>query len=67
MDPDAQAFGQPAARSIAIYTLAESAGQRALKILSKLVPGINVALSSDKACTDRLVSLARNAELFVSA
>lgn len=66
-DPDASALAQLAARSIAIYTLAETAGQRALQILSKLVPGINVSLNSDKVCTDRLAALARNAELFVFA
>jgi hypothetical protein len=66
-DPDAGALAQLAARSIAIYTLAETAGQRALQILGKLVPGINVALNSDKVCTDRLAALARNAEIFVFA
>lgn len=66
-DPDEQALVALAARSIAIYTLAETAGQRALQILAKLVPGINVALNSDKVCTDQLATLARNAELFVFA
>lgn len=66
-DPDEQALVALAARSIAIYTLAETAGQRALQILARLVPGINVALNSDKVCTDRLANLARNAELFVFA
>ncbi|WP_316234552.1 protein DpdD [Bradyrhizobium sp. SZCCHNR1020] len=66
-DLDEQSITALAARSIAIYTLAETAGQRALQILAKLVPGIDVALNSDKVCTDRLATLARNAELFVFA
>jgi hypothetical protein len=66
-DPDADALAQLVARSIAIYTLAETAGQRAQQLLSKLVPGINVSLNSDKVCTDRLAALARNADLFVFA
>ncbi|WLB09484.1 protein DpdD [Bradyrhizobium elkanii] len=66
-DPDEQSITALAARSIAIYTLAETAGTRALQILTKLVPGIDVALNSDKVCTDRLAALARNAELFVFA
>lgn len=66
-DPDEQAITALAARSIAIYTLAETAGQRALQILAKLAPGINVALNSDKVCTERLATLARNAEVFVFA
>ncbi len=66
-DPDAGAIAQLAARSIAIYTLTETAGQRALQVLSKLVPGINVSLNSDKVCTERLTALAQNAEFFVFA
>lgn len=66
-DSDEQSVAALAARSIAIYTLAETAGQRALQILAKLVPGIKVALNSDKVCTDRLATLARNADLFVFA
>ena len=66
-DPDEQSIAALAARSIAIYTLAETAGTRALQILTKLAPSINVALNSDKVCTDRLAALARSAELFVFA
>lgn len=66
-DLDTQALAQLAARRIAIYTLSEAAGLRALQILIKLVPGIKVALNSDKVCTDRLAALARTAELFVFA
>ena len=66
-DPDAQALTALAARSVAIYTLAETAGQRALQILTKLAPGVDVALNSDRVCTDKLAALARSAELFVFA
>jgi hypothetical protein len=54
-------------RTVAIYTLAESAGQRAAKLLLQLAPTARVSLNSDLVCTERLASLARNADLFVFA
>lgn len=54
-------------RSIAIYTLAEAAGQRAAKLLLQLAPTAKVSLNSDLVCTDRLAGLARNSDLFVFA
>jgi hypothetical protein len=54
-------------RSIAIYTLAETAGQRAANLLRQLAPTARVSLNSDLVCTERLASLARNADLFIFA
>ena len=56
-----------AGRSIAIYTLAEAAGQRAAKMLAQLVPDIKVSLNNDTVCTERLASLAQKSDLFVFA
>jgi hypothetical protein len=50
---------------IAIYTLAERAGQCALKALSVLVPKAKILLNSDRVSTESLKSLARNADIFV--
>ena len=69
--PETRADETPASelanRSIAIYTLAEAAGQRAAKLLLQLAPTARVSLNSDLVCTDRLASLARNSDLFVFA
>jgi hypothetical protein len=66
-DEEVGAVASLAGRSIAIYTLAETAGLRALRMLSQLIPAANVTLNSDKVCTDRLANLARSADLFVFA
>ncbi len=66
-DEEAGAVAGLGGRSIAIYTLAETAGLRAVRMLSQLIPAASVALNSDKVCTDRLASLARSADLFVFA
>ena len=52
---------------IGIYTLTEGAGQRAKLILQKYFPGVRVETNNDGVATDRLVSLAKNADLFVFA
>lgn len=66
-DEEADALAGLADRSIAIYTLAESAGIRALRVLRQLIPAANVILNSDKVCTDRLATLANSADIFVFA
>lgn len=50
---------------IGIYTLTESVGLRVKKELKELFPKINVQLNSDKTSTTSLVSLAKNADLFI--
>lgn len=52
---------------IGIYTLTESAGQRALQILRNRFPQAQVQMNSDPVATDRLTHLAKNADIFVFA
>lgn len=54
-------------RSVAIYTLAESAGERAMEMLQELYPTAKVSLNNDTVCSDRLAALARRADFFVFA
>ena len=54
-------------RKIAIYTLAEQAGQRAAKMLKQLCPEVSVDINSDEVCTERLIALAKHADIFVFA
>ncbi|WP_312143706.1 MULTISPECIES: protein DpdD [Stutzerimonas stutzeri subgroup] len=52
---------------IGIYTLTEGAGQRAKEILERMYPKAVVELNSDAVSTDRLVALAKAADIFVFA
>jgi len=52
---------------IGIYTLTEGAGQRAKCILKSYFPGIRVETNNDNVATDRLISLAKNSDIFVFA
>lgn len=52
---------------IGIYTLTDGAGLRAKQLLEKLFPKARVELNGDSVATDRLTSLARNADRFVFA
>ena len=54
-------------RKIAIYTLAEQAGQRAAKMLKQLCPEVSVDINSDAVCTEPLIALAKHADIFVFA
>ena len=54
-------------KKVAIYTLMESAGQRAADLLKRLCPTARVELNGDHECTKRLINLARTADLFVFA
>jgi inorganic pyrophosphatase/exopolyphosphatase len=56
-----------AGKLIAIYTLTESAGLRAKKIIETLFQGSKVTLNSDHVETDRLKQLAKNSDFFVFA
>ncbi|WP_321968620.1 protein DpdD [Paraburkholderia tropica] len=60
-------FEHLANKSVGIYTLTESAGQRAAQILASLVPSCHVELNSDHVATARLKQLAANADVFVFA
>jgi hypothetical protein len=52
---------------IGIYTLMESAGQRAKQFLTERYPEARVEINSDPVATDRLTHLARTADIFVFA
>ena len=52
---------------IGIYTLTETAAQRARLFLRKLFPKARVEINTDMASTDRLKHLAANADIFVFA
>jgi hypothetical protein len=52
---------------IGIYTLTEPAGQRAQQFLRKLFPQARVEVNADHVATDKLKSLAANADIFVFA
>ncbi len=56
-----------AGKKIGIYTLTESAGQRAAALLADLCSSVDVELNADHECTKRLIALARNADIFVFA
>jgi hypothetical protein len=52
---------------IGIYTLTEGAGQRAKGILERMYPKATVEINSDAVSTDRLITLAEKADIFVFA
>lgn len=63
----AQAVAKKFKGLIGIYTLTEGAGQRAKSILERYFPDARVETNKDHAATDRLISLAKNADIFVFA
>lgn len=52
---------------IGLYTLTESAGIRAKRVLEKLLPAARIEFNSDHAASDRLRQLATNSDVFVFA
>ena len=70
-DNESNGFSQAATTKfkglIGIYTLTEGAGQRAKSILEKYFPDARVETNKDHAATDRLSTLAKNADVFVFA
>jgi hypothetical protein len=59
--------GQDYNGHIGIYSLTEGALQRSLDVLRKYYPRARVEVNNDHEATDRLRSLARNADVFVFA
>jgi hypothetical protein len=57
--------GRLSGQSIAIYTLTERIGRRAAAVISSRFQDVRVHLVHDKASTDRLEQLARNADIFI--
>ena len=56
-----------AGKKVGIYTLVEPAGQRAAALLEHLCPSVRVEVNSDHECTQRLINLARSADVFIFA
>ena len=52
-------------KTVAIYTLTESVGQRAERLLTEFHPGVRVETSHNHGGDSRLESLARRADIFV--
>lgn len=70
-DNESNGFAQAVATKfkglIGVYTLTEGAGQRAKSILENYFPDARVEHNKDHAATDRLIALAKNADIFVFA
>ena len=54
-------------KTVALYTLTDSAARQAKSAIESLVPNVSVELSADHVCTSRLQNLAHKADLFVVA
>jgi hypothetical protein len=54
-------------RHVAIYTLAETSGRRAMETLKEIVPSIRVSLNCDKVGSEALRNIARSADYLVMA
>jgi hypothetical protein len=66
LDTDASAsFDLLKNRSIAIYTLEESAGRQAESALREMESSVDVSLAHDHVASSRLIRLARDADIFV--
>ena len=52
-------------KTVAVYTLTESVGERVRSLLEQLYPGITVRLSYDKVASPQLDDLARKADVFI--
>ncbi len=60
-------FGQLAGGTVGLYTLTDSVSQRVRDILLQHCATVEVSTSNDRACTERLKSLARSCDIFVVA
>jgi len=54
-------------KKLAIYSLTESAAQRARSVLTQLFPGLEVHLNHDHGATKQLMNLAKTADYFIFA
>lgn len=52
-------------RTVAIYTLTERIGHRAAQLIQRLYQGVKIQLLHDKAASDRLIQLARSADIMI--
>lgn len=53
--------------TIGIYTLTEGAGKRAKNYLENVIPNARIEINGDSVATEKLTSLASNADVFVFA
>jgi hypothetical protein len=54
-------------KTLAIYSLTESASKQASEIIKEMIPNIKITINNDKVGTSPLKSLAQNADIFVIA
>jgi len=54
-------------KTLAIYSLTESASKQASEIIKEMIPNIKITINKDKVGTNSLKSLAKNADIFVIA
>jgi hypothetical protein len=52
-------------KTVAIYTLTERIGQRAAQLIERAFEGVKVQLLHDKVASDRLIQLAKTADVFI--
>ena len=62
-----EAISDKEVKTIAIYSLTESASKRASDIIKKMIPKINVKISNDKVGNPRLEVWAKTADIFIIA
>lgn len=60
-----QAYAYLGGKSVALYSLMESASTRAAQLLRQLVPDLDVRLFADKVGSSSLANASENADLFV--
>jgi hypothetical protein len=60
-------FEELEGRTVGLYTLTESVGQRVAAFLKEVCPSVMVEVNHDKVCTERLRAAAKSADIFVMA
>jgi hypothetical protein len=64
-DPASDPFALLAERSVAVYTLSESAGRQFQTVLERRCPKVRISLCHDRDASNRLKQLAKQADMFV--
>ena len=54
-------------KTLAIYSLTESASKNASEIIKEMIPGIKITINKDKVVSSSLKSLSKNSDIFVIA
>ena len=63
--PDVRSLAAVPASKVGLYTLTPGVGERVVRVLSERAPALDVRVNSDTHSTDQLVSLAREADVFI--